>query len=139
MAAMLVFQTDPVGVLPFPLQKLSFVQIKWRRWTENALKRRVREWKNNKRQRATLQKCNFGSRLIGLRETKPEIRFTSPTYFFSLILLVSRIFRPPFLFVCFVIMWLFTGAKIFDKLPLNIVKSETIQTFCLRARHFFLW
>ena len=27
---MLVFQTDPVGVKPFPLQKLSFVQIKWR-------------------------------------------------------------------------------------------------------------
>ena len=33
---------------------------------------------------------------------------------------------------------LFTGAKIFNKLPLNIVKSENIQTFCRRARHFFL-
>ena len=26
--------------------------------------------------------------------------------------------------------FLFTGAKIFNKLPLNIVKSENIQTFC---------
>ena len=34
--------------------------------------------------------------------------------------------------------FLFTGAKIFNKLPLNIVKSENIQTFCRRARHFFL-
>ena len=34
--------------------------------------------------------------------------------------------------------FLFTGAKFFNKLPLNIVKSENIQTFCRRARHFFL-
>ena len=34
--------------------------------------------------------------------------------------------------------FLFTGAKIFNKLPLNIVKNENIQTFCRRARHFFL-
>ena len=34
--------------------------------------------------------------------------------------------------------FLFTGAKIFNKLPLNIVKSENIQTFCRRARHLFL-
>ena len=34
--------------------------------------------------------------------------------------------------------FLFTGAKIFNKLPLNIVKSENIQTFCRQARHFFL-
>ena len=34
--------------------------------------------------------------------------------------------------------FLFTGAKIFNNLPLNIVKSENIQTFCRRARHFFL-
>ena len=34
--------------------------------------------------------------------------------------------------------FLFTGAKTFNKLPLNIVKSENIQTFCRRARHFFL-
>ena len=32
--------------------------------------------------------------------------------------------------------FLFTGAKTFNKLPLNIVKSENIQTFCRRARHF---
>ena len=34
--------------------------------------------------------------------------------------------------------FLFTGTKIFNNLPLNIVKSENIQTFCRRARHFFL-
>ena len=34
--------------------------------------------------------------------------------------------------------FLCTGAKIFNKLPLNIVKNENIQTFCRRARHFFL-
>ena len=34
--------------------------------------------------------------------------------------------------------FLFTGAKIFNELPLNIVKSDNIQTFCRRARHFFL-
>ena len=34
--------------------------------------------------------------------------------------------------------FLFTGAKIFNKLPLNIVKSENIQTFCRWARHFLL-
>ena len=34
--------------------------------------------------------------------------------------------------------FLFTGAEIFNKLPLNIVKSENIQMFCRRARHFFL-
>ena len=34
--------------------------------------------------------------------------------------------------------FLFTGAKIFNKLPLNILKNENIQTFCLWARHFFL-
>ena len=37
--------------------------------------------------------------------------------------------------------FLFTGAKNklpLNKLPLNIVKSEDIQTFCRRARHFFL-
>ena len=34
--------------------------------------------------------------------------------------------------------FLFTGAEIFNKLPLNIVKSENIQTFCRQARHFFL-
>ena len=34
--------------------------------------------------------------------------------------------------------FLFTGAKIFCKLRLNIVKSENIQTFCCQARHFFL-
>ena len=34
--------------------------------------------------------------------------------------------------------FLFTGAKIFNKLPLKIVKNENIQTFCRRARHFFL-
>ena len=34
--------------------------------------------------------------------------------------------------------FLFTGAKIFNKLPLNIVRNENIQTFCRRARHFFL-
>ena len=33
--------------------------------------------------------------------------------------------------------FLFTGAKIFNNLPLPIVKSENIQTFCRRARHFF--
>ena len=33
--------------------------------------------------------------------------------------------------------FLFTGAKFFSKLHLNIVKSENIQTFCRRARHFF--
>ena len=32
---------------------------------------------------------------------------------------------------------LFTGAEIFIKLPLNIVKSENIQTFCCQARHYF--
>ena len=32
----------------------------------------------------------------------------------------------------------FTDANIFNKLPLNNVKSENIQTFCRRARHFFL-
>ena len=32
----------------------------------------------------------------------------------------------------------FTGAKLFNKLPLNIVRSENVQTFCRRARHFFL-
>ena len=31
-----------------------------------------------------------------------------------------------------------TGAETFNKLPLNIVKSENIKTFCRRARHFFL-
>ena len=34
--------------------------------------------------------------------------------------------------------FLFTGAEIFNKLPLNIVKSENIQMFCRRARHFCL-
>ena len=34
--------------------------------------------------------------------------------------------------------FLFTGAKIVNKLPLKIVKSENIQKFCRRARHFFL-
>ena len=34
--------------------------------------------------------------------------------------------------------FLFAGAKNFNKLPLNIVKNENIQTFCRRARHFFL-
>ena len=34
--------------------------------------------------------------------------------------------------------FVFTGPKIFNKLRLNIVKSENIQTFCCRARHFFL-
>ena len=33
--------------------------------------------------------------------------------------------------------FLFTGEEIFNKLPLNIVKSENIQTFCRQARHFF--
>ena len=32
--------------------------------------------------------------------------------------------------------FLFTGANIFDKLPLNIVKSENIQTFCRRSKTF---
>ena len=35
--------------------------------------------------------------------------------------------------------FLFTGAKIFNKLPLNVVKSENIQTFCRRARHFIFF
>ena len=34
--------------------------------------------------------------------------------------------------------FLLTNAKIFNLLPVNIVKSENIQTFCCRARHFFL-
>lgn len=34
--------------------------------------------------------------------------------------------------------FLFTGAKIFNKLSINIEKSENIQTFCRRAKHFFL-
>ena len=34
--------------------------------------------------------------------------------------------------------FLFTGAKIFNNLPLNIVKRENIQTFWRRARHFVL-
>ena len=34
--------------------------------------------------------------------------------------------------------FLFTGAKFFNELSLNIVKSDNIQTFCRRARHFFL-
>ena len=34
--------------------------------------------------------------------------------------------------------FLFTRAKIFDKLALDIVKSDKIQTFCRRARNFFL-
>ena len=34
--------------------------------------------------------------------------------------------------------FLFTRAKVFNKLPLNIMKNENIQTFCRRARHFFL-
>ena len=34
--------------------------------------------------------------------------------------------------------FLFTGAETFNNLPLNIVKSEKIQTFCRQARHFFL-
>ena len=34
--------------------------------------------------------------------------------------------------------FLSTGAKMFNKLPLNIVKSENIQSFCRGARHFFL-
>ena len=34
--------------------------------------------------------------------------------------------------------FLFTGAEIFNKLPINIVKSENIQMFCRRTRHFFL-
>ena len=34
--------------------------------------------------------------------------------------------------------FLLTGAETFNKLPLNIVKSENIKTFCRRARHFFL-
>ena len=34
--------------------------------------------------------------------------------------------------------FLITAANIFNNLPLNIVKSENIQTFCRRARHFFL-
>ena len=32
MVAMLVFQTDPVGVKRFALQKLSFVHLKWLSW-----------------------------------------------------------------------------------------------------------
>ena len=35
--------------------------------------------------------------------------------------------------------FLFTGAKIFNNLPLTIVESENIQMFSCRARHFFLW
>lgn len=35
--------------------------------------------------------------------------------------------------------FLFTGAKFFNKLPLNVVKSENIQTFCRRARHFIFF
>ena len=34
--------------------------------------------------------------------------------------------------------FLFTGAEIFNKLPLNIVNSKNIQTFCRQARHFFV-
>ena len=34
--------------------------------------------------------------------------------------------------------FLSTGAKMFNKLPLNIVKSENIQSFCRGVRHFFL-
>ena len=34
--------------------------------------------------------------------------------------------------------FLLTGAETFNKLSLNIVKSENIKTFCRRARHFFL-
>ena len=34
--------------------------------------------------------------------------------------------------------FLFTGAEIFNKLPLNIVNSKNIQTICRQARHFFL-
>ena len=34
--------------------------------------------------------------------------------------------------------FLFTGAKILNKLRLNIVKSENVQTICRPARHFFL-
>ena len=34
--------------------------------------------------------------------------------------------------------FLFTGTKIFNNLPLTIVKSGNIQTFCRWARHFFL-
>ena len=33
---------------------------------------------------------------------------------------------------------LYTRANIFNNLRLNIVKIEKIQTFCRRARHFFL-
>ena len=34
--------------------------------------------------------------------------------------------------------FLFSGAKIFNELPFNKANAETIQTFCRRARHFFL-
>ena len=34
--------------------------------------------------------------------------------------------------------FLFTGAKFFNKLPFYFMKSENIETFCRRARHFFL-
>ena len=34
--------------------------------------------------------------------------------------------------------FLFSGAKIFNELPLKIANDESIQTFCRRARHFFL-
>ena len=33
--------------------------------------------------------------------------------------------------------FLFSGAKIFNELPLNIANAENVQTSCRRARHFF--